>query len=119
MPFTESYANTVLAMAFPATTEIGLLDDNDSEISVTGYKRAAIGKLNSNIAGQVANDETIFMFECTGGSATATQFALYNGGSMVFIGDLVKSLTISDGYVPLIRSHQLVIGLDKDVLEGY
>lgn len=119
MPFVASYATQFLTNTIKASTEIGLLDSSGNELSGGGYARHAIGTIDTSIEAQIANKDIIFMFEATDDVGTATQFALYNGNTMIFKGNLTSSLTINDGYVPLIRAHELVIGLDKDYLESY
>lgn len=124
MPFTLDYSQQVLLNVIKDDTEIGLLKGTSASDEIkasecTGYKRAPIGKINTSIQGQIANDEMIFIFECTGGEATATHFGLFNGNRMIFYGSLDSHLTISNNYVPLIRPENLIIGLDKDPLSVY
>ena len=119
MPFVESYAQTVLTNVIKSTTQIGLLDSNGNELSGNGYQRHAIGNLDTSKPGQIANSEIIFMFESTGAIGTATQFALFNGSTKIFVGDLTTSLSINgEGYVPLVRAHELIIGLDVSSIDS-
>ncbi len=124
MPFTSNYSQSVLLSVIKSTTEIGLLKGPSASAEITagectGYTRQEIGTLNTDIYGQIANKDIIFMFECTGGAATATHFGLFSGSTMIFYGALSTQLPISDGYVPLIRARNLVIGLDKEQLDPY
>lgn len=89
----------------------------------TGYQRQNIGKLDTSIQGQISNDKTIFLFEATADIGSVTYLGLsdsiVDGDEVFLMVELTSSLTISAGYVPLIRRHCLVIGLDKDALEAY
>lgn len=119
MPFTSDYSQTVLLNVIKSSTEIGLLNGTSEISGVSGYERKEIGGIDTSIWGQIANKDIIFLFECSGGSATATHFGLFSGNTMMFYGALSPELPISEGYVPLIRARNLIIGLDKAALETY
>lgn len=91
--------------------------------SGTGYARASIGNLNTSKSAQIANDAIIFFNESIGaGYGTATHFGMFSsasGGTPFFIGELTDAMAIGAGYVPIFRAEQLIIGLDKGVLETY
>lgn len=131
MPFTTSKATSLLTSNFTADTYIGLSktvpDDDGNNFNEpdasSGYARVKIGALNKSIPAQVANDAIIFFNESVGnGYGTVYYFGAFSsstGGKPFFIGRLTNTLSIGAGYVPIFRKNQLVIGLDKDVLEGY
>lgn len=131
MPFTTSKATALLAANFTENTYIGLSttvpDDDGNNFnepdSSSGYARAKMGALNKEIDAQIANDAIIFFNESVGnGYGTVYYFGAFTsatGGKPFFIGMLTNTLSIGSGYVPIFRKNQLVIGLDKDVLEGY
>lgn len=86
----------------------------------TGYQQASFGELDTSIKGQVANAKTIFMFEATQDIGSVTYVGLWGSGDGIFLMvELSSALPITAGYVPLIRRHGFVIGLDKDALEAY
>ena len=89
----------------------------------TGYQRQSFGALDTSIQGQVANNEIIFLFEATSDVGSVTYVGLSDSslrGDPVFLMVMLEStLPISSGYVPLIRRHKFVIGLDVDELEPY
>ena len=89
----------------------------------TGYQRQYFGSVDTSIQGQVANNEIIFLFEATSdvGSVTHVGLSDYNlrGEPVFLMVKLSSAVPISAGYVPLIRRHKFVIGLDKDELEPY
>lgn len=91
--------------------------------STAGYQRQAIGTLDESISGQVANKSIIFLFEATGDCGSVTHVGLSaspSRGSDVFLmAQLTAPLSITAGYVPLIRAHNFIIGLDKDYLDEY
>ena len=139
MGFTASKASDILSSIFSGTY-VGLhvgstAPSNDGNGFVepspaTGYERSSIGKLNTSIKSQVANDKIIFFNESIGaGYGTATHFGVFNsdaGGTPFFIGELrdadtgvIKSMTIGAGYVPIFRAEQLIIALDKAAVEYY
>lgn len=123
MGFLPSYANTFLSNTINANVFIGLLDSSGNELSGGGYKRHKLGEIDKSIEAQIANKEYIFMFEALADIGTARYFALFTGESsstMIFKDELMGGgLAIRSGYVPLIRDHELIIALDKDVIESY
>ena len=88
-----------------------------------GYKRHQIGPLDTSISGQVANKDIIFLFEATGDCGSVTHVGLSEQeprGTPVFLmAELTAPLPITAGYVPLIRAHNFIVGLDKENLESY
>ena len=90
----------------------------------TGYQRQSIGALDSETSdGQVANKERIFLFEALEDVGSITHVGLSDskerGGDIFLMAEVNPVLSVSSGYVPLIRPYGLVIGLDKDVLDPY
>lgn len=120
MPFEPDYRNTVLTGHIKPTTTFGMFNASGVELTaIGGYARKEIGELDTSIPGQIANKNTVFLFEATGGNSdTAVTFTLFNGSTKVFSDNLVQT-PVSGGYVPLIRPYSLVIGLDKDELDEY
>lgn len=131
MPFTTSVAQAILAEKFSEKNYIGLSTStptaaggNFSEPSAsTGYNRAMIGTLDKSIDRQIANAEYIFIFECLADCGTFTHFGIFtsgtpNTGTPIFYGELDNDggLPVRTGYVPLIRPHELIVGLDVDFL---
>lgn len=131
MPFTTSKANDVLQSAIPKTCYIGLhvgvsapsaSGSGFSEpSSSTGYTRVAFGAQNTSKDAQIANDAIIFFNETLAGYGTITHFGLFssmNDLTPFFIGEVIPNVTINDdGYVPIFRRYNLIIGLDKAVLD--
>lgn len=91
--------------------------------SSAGYQRQSIGTLDDSIGGQIANKSIIFLFEATGDCGSITHVGLSTNparGSDIFLmAQLSQPLTVSAGYVPLIRAHGFVVGLDKASLDDY
>ena len=86
----------------------------------TGYLQAPFGDLDTSILGQVSNAKTIFLFEATKDIGSVTYAGLEKSGiGICLMVKLSSALPITAGYVPLIRRHGFVIGLDKDELEAY
>lgn len=129
--FTTSKATEILTSNITTRTYICLSSttptktgSNFSEpAEKSGYTRKPIGRLNTSIAAQIANDEVIFIFEALEDCGSITHIGLADSnviGSKVFlVAKLTNPLTVSAGYVPLIRKNKLVIGLDKEALEPY
>ena len=114
-------SNSYVALSTTTPTETG---SNFTEPSPdTGYKRHAFGEVNTRIEGQVANEEIIFLFEAVGDAGSITHVGLSDSstrGSEVFLtAELASPLSITAGYVPLIRAKSFIIGLDKEALESY
>lgn len=88
----------------------------------TGYERAPIGDLNTAKSAQVANDAIIFFNESLADWGTVTHFGLFTAkgaATPFFTGELTEPVTVGTGYVPIFRAQELVVGLDKEVLESY
>lgn len=128
--FTRSKASLILQNAIKdsyvclSTTTPDENGGNFTEPSQSyGYQRHAIGTLDTSVKGQVANEDIIFLFESTGDCGSVTHVGLSSSktwGSAVFlVAELLAPLSITAGYVPLIRAHNFVIGLDKDTLDSY
>ena len=95
---------------------------NEPPISA-GYCRAKFGTVDASKSAQVANKNIIFIFEATADCGSVTHVGLANteavGTTPFLIGKLVNPITIGKDYVPLIRAHKFVVGLDKEALEPY
>ena len=89
----------------------------------TGYQRQSIGTLDESISGQVANKNIIFLFEAIGDCGSITHVGASNvadrGGDIFLMAQLTSPLSVGAGYVPLIRAHGFVVGLDKSALDEY
>lgn len=128
--FTRSKATSILQSAMSnsyvclSTTTPDEHGNNFTEPSTAnGYQRHQIGSLDTTISGQVANKEIIFLFEATGDCGSVTHVGLADSsawGSKPFLmAELLAPLSITTGYVPLIRAHNFIVGLDKETLESY
>ena len=129
--FTRAKATSILQAAIDASTYVALSTTEPTEAGgnfteppiSTGYQRQKFGPVNTTIGGQVANDEIIFLFEAVGDCGSVTHVGLSDSsarGTGVFLmAELVAPLSITAGYVPLIRAEQFIVGLDKDELEAY
>ena len=112
-------SNTYVCLSTTTPDENG---DNFTEPSaVNGYVRQQFGPTLLDIPGQVANSQIIFLFEATGdcGSITHVGLAKTKEDKPFLVAQLSSPLTVAKGYVPLIRSKQFIVGLDKDELEAY
>lgn len=131
MPFTTSQATSILKNLITSNVYIGLSTTTPTAAggnftepgSASGYERAQFGTQDTSKTAQIANGAIIFFNESLGdGYGTVTHFGLFSsksGGTPFFIGALTASMAIGAGYVPIFRKQQLVIGLDKDVLDTY
>lgn len=130
MPFTTSQATNILKSVIPSTTYIGLSTTtptaaggnfSEPDPATTGYARAKFGDQDTSKSAQIANAAIIFFNETLAAYGEVTHFGLFSSASAdtpFFIGELNPSVTIDDKeYVPIFRKHQLIIGLDKDVLD--
>ena len=138
MPFNDTIVKEVLAQAGNyvgllngTETKLGVLSYTEPTIDETatgdngGYKRGVISGWSDQIERQIANKNLILMFEAR--SALVGQsfnyFGLFNqasGGTLRFYGELSTSVTISaEGYVPLIRAYELIIGMDTVINTNY
>ena len=128
--FTRSEATTILQSSLEnsyvclSTTTPDEHGNNFTEPSTAnGYQRHNIGTLDTTIAGQVANKDIIFLFEPTGDCGSVTHVGLSRsnawGNKPFLMAELLAPLSITAGYVPLIRAHNFVVGLDKENLESY
>lgn len=113
-----------------STPEIDGGNFNEPDIDNTpngdngGYRRGHITEWLDTYHKQRGNADLVLLFECRerNRSYTFTHFGLFSsssGGTPNFWAELDTPITVSQGYVPLIRAGQLVLGLDKDVLEDY
>lgn len=82
-------------------------DQTTSEIAYTSYARVAVGRTSGNwttASGAVTNDNAVTFPQCTGGSGTATHFAVGTAssgtGKVLYYGALTASLAISNGITP-------------------
>lgn len=89
-----------------------------NEISYTGYDGVAISRTTGfNISGNNSSNAALLQFPlCTGGSATATHFAIcttQNGaGQIIVSGALSASLSISNGIQPQFNAGELDVVID-------
>ena len=90
-----------------------------------GYVRQNFGYTTNAIKGQVANMETIFLFESINEGCGSAEYVGLATSSMVgslsvfLVAKLVAPISIPAGTVPLIRKYAFKIGLDKEELEEY
>ena len=136
MPFNKQIANQVLAnnvgnyigLFTAKPTDDGAYVEPTIDNSVTGnkggYKRGVIGNngWNKSKDRQIANGDLILMFEAREalGTKVFTHFGLFKGAEsteLIFYGELANSLTVSTGYVPLVRAYELIIAMDVDVID--
>lgn len=129
--FTRKKATSILQSAIRSSTYVALstttptaTGSNFTEPSPDiGYKRHAFGEINTSIDGQIANDSIIFLFEATGDGGSVTHVGLSDsstrGYEVFLVAQLAAPLTITAGFVPLIRARSFIIGLDKEELESY
>lgn len=128
--FTRSKATQILkdnlqgSYVCLSTTEPDADGNNFNEPpTAAGYQRHNIGTLDTSVSGQVANKEIIFLFEAVGDCGSATHVGLSESaerGKGVFLtAQLTAPLSITAGYVPLIRAHNFIVGLDKETLDPY
>ena len=129
--FTNSKASEILRSVIDSSTYIALSTTTPEKAgsgsgftepsAATGYARAQMGDLNTSISAQVANKNIIFICECVQDMGTVTHVGLCSAktGSPFLFAELVPSLEISAGYVPLIRANKLIIGLDVDAIREY
>lgn len=131
MGFTRTKATNILSGNITGETYIGLSTTEPNAnggnfsqpSSTTGYERVRFGEVDTSKAAQIANKNIIFFNETlNGGYGTITHFGLFESktaSTPFFVGALNAPLTVGEGYVPIFRAHQLVIGLDKEVLDSY
>lgn len=106
--------------------------DNSQFSEQGGYQRAEITEWNTNIDRQIANNFVVLMFEARSAlvGTTFTHFGLFDTGlagqqystmyPLKFYGELTEPLTIdAEGYVPLIRACELIIGMDTEIKTNY
>ena len=136
MPFNKQIANQVLAnnvgnyiglFTSKPTDDGGYVEptiDNSVTGNKGGYKRGVIGTngWNKSKDRQIANGDLILMFEAREalGTKTFTHFGLFDsaeGTTLKFYGELANSLTVSTGYVPLVRAYELIIAMDVDEID--
>lgn len=128
--FTRKKASSILQAAIAnsyvalSTTQPNDDGSNFNEPATgTGYQRQSIGALDTSIDGQVANKSIIFLFEATQNIGSVTHVGLSaaagRGQEIFLMAQLNEPLTINQGYVPLIRAHGFVVGLDVPALSDY
>ncbi len=127
--FTNDRADLILAQNITKDKYVCLStttpDDNGLNFTEppasTGYVRRKIGPLNTSKKRQIANDDIIFLFEALADCGSFTHVGLADGttGKPFLVGEIKTPLTVTAGYVPIIRAHKLVVGLDKQTLELY
>lgn len=131
--FTRNYASDILSEYIKENSYVCIFnvapDENGSGFTepstANGYARQKFGVLDLSIRGQVANKETIFLFESVNnGCGSASYVGLANtptvGANTIFlVAELEAPISMPAGTVPLIRAHAFKIGLDKEYLEEY
>ena len=130
--FTYTEASEILAQRITKETYVGLSSTVPNKYGANftepskdkGYRRAAVGSVNTSISAQVANNDIIFIFEALEDCGSLTHVGLFKSAALTntnpfLIAELTAPLTVPPGYVPLIRAKRLVIGLDKEALEAY
>lgn len=129
--FTYKEASSILKNRIKSTTYVAMSSTTPDKTggnftepaASTGYTRRAIGELNTSKSAQIANEDAIFLFEALADCGSFTHLGLADNkerGSEVFlVAKLTSTVTVPASYVPLIRAHKLVIGLDKEALEAY
>lgn len=89
-----------------------------TECSYTSYARTAVVRSSAGwtVSGDNAsNAADVTMPACTGGSDTATHFAIFTAataGDMLFCGELNSPLAITSGVTPQFIAGQLDINVD-------
>lgn len=131
--FTRNKASEILAHYIEEDTYVCVFNAPPNEYGLNstepstanGYRRTRFGELDKSIGGQIANLETIFLFESINngcGSASYVGLAktsIVGQGDIFLIAELTAPISMPAGTVPLIRAHAFKIGLDKEVLEEY
>lgn len=126
--FTPAAAQELLLKKITAGTSVGLSSTAPTEEGKNftefradmGYKRATFGTINTKKDGQIANDDIIFFFVALGNMGSATHLGLFESilsKTPFFVAELDAPLEIQENYVPLIREHKFIIGLDVDVID--
>ena len=127
----RSKANEILNSLFQKSYYIGLststptvTGSNFSEPAPsTGYKRVQLSNMGTASDGQIKTTDYIFMFEVLSDIGRVTHFGIFTTSSAstsptpIFWGELNTPLPLTTGKVPLIRTGDLKIGLDKDALD--
>ena len=127
--FTYTRAKKILTDNIKAVTYVGLSStvptkdgSNFTELNTNyGYRRATFGTVNAEKNGQIANDEIIFFFVALGDCGSATHVGLFDSKTDTekpfLTAQLEAPMTIGENYVPLIREHKFIIGLDIAALD--
>ncbi len=92
---------------------------NTNEIAYTGYARVAVARSPGgwSVAANVASNAAAVSFpQCTGGSGTATHFAIgtaaSGAGNLLMSGALTSSLAISNNITPNFNAGGLTVNAD-------
>lgn len=129
--FTREEASAILRERITEDTYVCLSTTTPDEsggnfsepASSKGYRRAKVGTVDISIPAQIANDDIIFIFESLEDCGSFTHLGLSRqktiGAAVFLTAKLTETTTVAAGYVPLIRAHKLVVGLDKEALEAY
>lgn len=123
----RSKANEILNSLFQKTYYIGLSTTTPTvsggnftePASSTGYRRIQMENMGTASDGQIENTDYFFHFEALSDIGTVTHFGIFTTSSAstpIFWGELNTPLEITTGKVPLIRTGDLKIGLDKETL---
>ena len=94
-------------------------NQSTSEVSYTGYARVAVARTAGGwtLTSQTISNTALVQFgQCTGGSATATNFGigtdLSGAGNLLMKGALTSSLAISNGIQPQFAAGALTVTVD-------
>lgn len=108
-PVTELYV--ALHTASPAETG----DQNDNEVSYTGYTRVGVTRDSSNWTvtnNSVSPANPITFGACTAGSATATHFSVgtqaSGDGKVLYYGTITPNISISAGVTPQLTTSSYI-----------
>lgn len=108
-PITELY----VALHTTSPTETG--DQNDSEVSYTGYTRVGVTRDSSGWTvtnSSVSPTNPITFGACSAGSATATHFSVgtqaSGDGKVLYYGTITPNISISAGVTPQLTTSSFI-----------
>lgn len=108
-PITELY----VALHTASPTETG--DQNDSEVSYTGYNRVGVTRDSSGWTvtnNSVSPTNPITFGACSAGSATATHFSVgtqaSGDGKVLYYGTITPNISISAGVTPQLTTSSFI-----------
>lgn len=131
--FTRNHASDILSSYIKEDTYVCIFntppDENGQHFlepdPANGYARRRFGTVTKAIKGQIANNDTIFLFESINDGCGSAEYVGLStspnvGDFGVFlVAKLVAPISMPAGTVPLIRKYAFKIGLDKETLETY